>query len=207
MPLTALLSDSFDRSDRNLDGDTLDNAGGGSGTHTWSALSGSWDILTLRARCASGGDNAIIVGTMASTADQRVSIVSRAAGSSLVARATDATDGYIAFRFGNDAYAVYRADGTPLGGTSSGVAANGDLMALECIGDQITFKVNGSTVLGPFTDSTYTSGKAGLWNPSGSPGICDDFLVETDSAPAAATVRGLVGRGLNIGLTNGGLAR
>lgn len=182
MPLTPLLSDSFNRDDGDLDGSTLDNAGGGSGTHTWDALSGTWDILTNRARCASGGDNVCIVSTMANTADMRVSAVSRGDGASLTARVTDATDGYIAFRFATGVVACYEANGTPLGGTAPGAIADGDTLALECIGDQITVKVNGSTVLGPFTNSTYTTGKAGLRNPNTLAGISDDFLVETEGA-------------------------
>lgn len=47
-------------------------------------------------------------------------------------------------------------------GTASYAPTNGDLLRLEVDGSGLTCKVNGTTKIGPFTDTTYASGEAGI---------------------------------------------
>lgn len=48
-------------------------------------------------------------------------------------------------------------------GVDGAACATGNVLRLECVGDQITVKKNGTTIIGPITDSAIASGNAGMW--------------------------------------------
>ncbi len=64
---------------------------------------------------------------------------------------------------------------TQLGSTAGAVAVN-DIIELDCVGTAITLKKNGSTIIGPITDSAIATGSAGIWIGGLS---ADDCAVDT----------------------------
>lgn len=53
---------------------------------------------------------------------------------------------------------------------TAGAVATGDVIELSATGTSITVKKNGSTVIGPVTDATLTTGRSGIWGSDGSNG-------------------------------------
>jgi hypothetical protein len=60
-------------------------------------------------------------------------------------------------------------------GSTAGAVASGDILYIEAVGNQITMKKNGSTIIGPITDSSIASGNAGMWTSSASTLSVDDW--------------------------------
>lgn len=58
-------------------------------------------------------------------------------------------------------------------GTSTAVAT--DVIRIEASGTSISVKKNGSVVIGPVTDSNFSSGKAGVGGSGGAAGVADDW--------------------------------
>jgi hypothetical protein len=85
----------------------------------------------------------------------------------MVRMSTSANNGYSAQaeRSGSTTLKLYRTDAgstTQIGSTYTGSVVQGDVIRIEVEGDTITLKQNGTTRV-TATDSTYTTGQAGLW--------------------------------------------
>jgi hypothetical protein len=72
-------------------------------------------------------------------------------------------------------YKVVAGAFTQLGSDGPAVAT-GDKLRLICSGTSISATKNGTTIIGPVTDSDIASGDAGIWcTPNGGPGTANSF--------------------------------
>lgn len=120
-------------------------------------------------------------------------------------------DGYFASispAVGTNDVIIYRVDnGTPtkISGSEDSGSTTGDVMMLECNGNQIGLKKNGSYVINPITDATYSTGMAilGMGEILGltqfemhvSDVAVDNFSVDTIASPIAGEFGPLKRRG------------
>ena len=181
MALALLHADDFNRSDRSLDGDTMSD-----GLGAWARYGGtSWSIVSNEAD--SVGTTVLVDSAMSDAGDQKSEVSERAGGDIGPICRWRAGGGGI-----GDLYLAYCGDGTLYrvsGGSYTAIAAAGGsvtnphVAAVEAIGSTITFYKNGVSI-GSATDSTYATGKCGLWG-GGASG--DNFA---DYIDAGGTTRG-----------------
>jgi hypothetical protein len=180
--MATIAEDTFNRSDRSLDGDTMSD-----GSSTWAlGNNGGWSIVSNQARSdlANGVE---FCDSMSDTADIRSRIETYDASVGAFARYDNSTkNGYVSVRTGANVHRLFRSAGlsfTQLGSDGSTVS-NGETIAVVCNGTSISAEYEGSTDVGPVTDSNYSTGKAAIWAASGSKDI-DNFFSETLAAPPA----------------------
>lgn len=188
------LADNFDRANSSTSlGSTS------TGAVPWSALSGTWGILTNRGYVAvsigGGGQNEAVVdtGSADGTTGVKLATVGAAAFFGLCFRATDASNHYV-FEGSNGTRArVYKKVAgayTLLGQSAENVYyASLDLIEVVLSGSSITVKRNGATLVA-LSDATYTTQtKHGLHlvgSSSSNSTYFDDFVF-TDPAGVAIT--------------------
>lgn len=205
--LTLAGSDGFSGTNgSNISGRTMD----GVNAHVWAVDGSSWAIQTNRAR--PGGSGAWMYDSTMSAVDEQKAYIVLRATSDITGCTTRHQSGTAGSFYGCDngyggATRIYKMVATSPTQISSGslTAGSGDTLALYSSGSSHTGYVNGSVSNGPVTDTTHANGRCGVWSYFGSSDV-DDFMGEV-AAAAAAKVRGLVGRGLCVGLVGGGLAR
>ncbi len=177
---TVAYSDSFNRSDRSLDGDSLDNAAGGSGG-TWADGGGSAAISGNECAFTAVGNQALWVSGV-NVANQMVTITASAYFPIAVTRAVDNSNWYGAQHQRTSPYGVRLV--RVLSGTFSqlasfsgaGTGESGDIVSLDSGDDTHTRYLNGSAQT-PATDSSIGSGAPGVGENSGLAHV-DDFLAE-----------------------------
>ncbi len=179
-----LHQDSFDRSNGSLEGSTFSDTLG-----TWATVEGTWSVVTSNiAECTSYSDCGIFDSAMADATDQAVEVVVNgvANGGGVIFRHNGATTAsaatyYVAFTIGGQ-LRVSRYNG---GGSFTNIALAGDIGSIAdgqtlravIVGSGIELFANGVSQ-GTCTDSTYSTGKAGLY---GAPGFTfNNFAVYTD---------------------------
>lgn len=86
-------------------------------------------------------------------------------------------------------------------GTDAAAAAAGDVIYIEAQGTSILVKKNGTTIIGPITDSGIASGKAGMWCsqsatvPTGDNFLAGNFIILGNVYPVDIGNRPRPGRG------------
>jgi len=206
--LTVVSSDSFTHAGaNNLNGLDMINTYGGA-ANFWEVLTGSGTVDASVCVLNNFGAKTVAIDTdMSTVAICRTTINGTANqdNPSALARVADASNFYYA-RSSNPTqlFKQVSASDTQLGSNGSDPSTND--VGCDCSGTSISLLVNGSVDIGPITDSAFASGVLGIGSMGGYANLTK-FVGEYDSGGGGATVRGLVGRGLNIGLINGGLAR
>lgn len=201
MTFTSRFSDGFSLT-ATLAGAVLDNAGGGSGSNTWTIHNGgTWaEAAGVVAVTAGATTQATVDSFTPTNVLQRASI--KAVGSNLgvILGKNLSSGGYYMYYRNNfgDAGHIYKdADGTgnfALLGTGSAVAAN-DVMTLEwnpVTGDMHAY-INGTldATMGTVNNTAITSGVPGLYGGDGS-AVFDNFLFETTaSGNSSGTIAGV----------------
>lgn len=186
--LSTLHQDTFNRSDRDLNGDTMSD-----GLGVWTVTEGTWSIVGNQAQAdAVLGENVAYDSAMSSVGTQRVSVTTRGPESGAFAR-WSSNQGYLAHRLSNSSTALYVKYGTGLNyaslSTGSSNAVNGDIQSCDCDGTTIAYLLNGSANGSPATDSTVSSGKGCMRGHLVA--IQDDFLVEVADSSSIKTINGL----------------
>jgi hypothetical protein len=74
-------------------------------------------------------------------------------------------------------------------GTASPSFSSPDTLRLEAVGNQLTVLVNGSIVIGPVSDSTYASGKVGIFSDTGGDNFADNFKAYQDAGGGSSILR------------------
>lgn len=156
------VSDSFDRADGPL-GSTDSYAGGS--TQTWTAASGSWDVLSNTARGAGGAGTHFVTVPAAQNVQVQATLVGTpVAGIGVVARHTDA-DNYIRAYVdpSRDVYVSVRAGGVQVMSNTLAVRLNaGETFALKVQNDAIAVSRSGVVAWSAIPSTLPTGTAAGL---------------------------------------------
>lgn len=195
--MAVLAQDAFTDSDSvNLTDRTMTDGFG-----TWAvSLGDSWFIISNEARGTSG--DATYSDSLGSLTDADISVTMRATGTNcgVIARHTvgEVTHyiGQLASSPRTNALREYSMGSATELGTGSTFSL-GDVFKLRCDGTSISLFVNGALDVGPVTDSTHSSGYAGMYNGDYN---VDDFLVESLGAGGGGAKPRLLG-----GLVEGGI--
>jgi hypothetical protein len=169
-------SDNFNRADNASALGTPSDAGS-----DWTAIAGTWGVgsnVARKVNATDGQDIAVLdSGTANVEAQVTFSTLSADAGPGLVARLVDSSNYLLVqCRGGNSGSAyleLYKfVSGTPTSlGTYNTIVSAGDVVKLRCDGDSLTVYRNGSSVIGPVTESAHnTATKHGIqayWAGSG----------------------------------------
>lgn len=180
LALTVLHSDSFNRSNRSLSGDTMSDSVG-----AWATQNASYPkIVSNQAAGDSAGGNwyGAYDSVQTAVAEHRATATWLDWLSQICVRMDSSFNGYACdARAGSTT--IYKA--TPIGsfsnlGSGSGVSTNDTIAADADTGNNITFLVNGSAAVGPVSDSTYTTGVGGIATNGAfiSTGLLDAWQVE-----------------------------
>ena len=183
--LVVLHADNFNRSDRALSGDTMSD-----GLGAWANDVGAFSIATNQARATSvigTADATAYDSAMTAVGTQRATIANQDAQVGSLARYNPAANtGYLSYRTASNAAGLYRvivgSAYTLLGSGSS--VSSGQTLGCDCDGSSISLLLDGSSDVGPVTDSTYATGVGGVY------GIrdrdLDDWQVEVEAAGGEA---------------------
>lgn len=194
MALTLLHSDNFNRSNAGLNGATMSD-----GVGTWADVSGAGSGAAVVGNQAvmgtsSGAPNFVcfVVDSAmdVATTDQRADQVTQGTDGGPLARCSDGSNAYYAYRGGTfvDLYKIVAGTSSYLGSTGPGAVANGDTVALECVGTTIRILVNSVQKLS-VTDSSLTAGRAGGYGGGSAAHAWDDFAVYTEPAAGGGVPR------------------
>lgn len=199
MALAVLTSDSFNRANGALAGSTLNNAGGGSESDTWTDSAGTGTVNSNLGVCTANGpasDAQTTVQSTAAVAAQRTTLTGSSSGGNVgpIARYAGSTSWYMYYRGagGSSTGILYKrtAGGFTSLGTGSSLAT-GDVIGCECDATTgISGRKNGVLDVGPVSDAAYATGRPGIYWGNGS--VVDDFVYETDSGgggPARRRIR------------------
>jgi hypothetical protein len=184
--------------------------------HSWTALPVATVtqalVSTTGAVYNEGASSLYVAAYMASwsppAADYEVTatvrVVTTAGRFGLMARASGSSDatstyylGLINTQFGQwQLWKVVNGGYAALGSADSATLATNDTLTLRVEGSSISIKKNGTTVLGPFTDSGITgAGKAGIWGSgamSATTGLHYDQVQASELSVPLAASRGRV---------------
>lgn len=187
--MATLAQDNFTAADTTvINGRTMSD-----GSSTWeSGTDGALEIISNAAEKLSGvGFACAQCDSMADTADQQVSAKCQYRYSSPIARMTyDGSDmeGYLRYTTSNPAKL-----GKSVSGTFTQIGSDGSdhvsdkVIMIKCVGTTIEMYYDGGgTPDASGTDSTYSTGKAGICTNFTHP--VDDFLAESVGAPPASVV-------------------
>jgi len=192
--LTTLHQDSFNRADTSdIGGSTMSD-----GVGAWSSAlySGLFKIASnvIQQTGGNGTYCAYYDSAMSDVDVQRASLTISTWTQSgpFVRIKTSDGSGYTSISFFDAS--LYRVDAgtrTSLGTGSS--PTGGDIISCDASGSSISHLVNGSTRVGPVTDTTYSTGRCGVFSDGAAGGPTeDDFLAEVASATSAIkTINGL----------------
>lgn len=187
MAFTVRFSDGFGRPNGDLNGSTLDLAGGGTGAHTWTTKSGAWSVVSGRGGATGSGDQGLVVDSAMDAAAQRVSARIYGNDCGLVARFGADGRFYIVYRNTSNLLRLfYREGGSfyvigPLGTTT---VNDGDIVSIECVGSVLRSLINGVEETTGI-DANLFSGKPGLYGGGTAAGLVDDFVYETDEGSSS----------------------
>lgn len=185
--MATLSQDNFNRSDRDLAGDTMSD-----GVSTWMVFSGAYRIVSNQ---ATGNTTNWMAKASTNGTDMRTSITyisSSVNGSGPACRGSNSGSAFSGYRSRNNL--LERVDSGSATTIASGTAyAQNDIAGVEGSGTTINRYLNGS-VSGTTTDATYSSGFGGTFNISGNTRTMDNFLVESlaaagPTAPQPANIR------------------
>lgn len=181
------ITESFDTADSDTLGPDL----------SWSELAGDFDIVGNRARSgAASGTHLAQATSDLSSSDHYAQFAVYPVASSLdcapAARCQSGPTAYIAIvrdvDLSNDArlFKLLTGTFTQLGTTVSHSSSDGDVVQCKADGSSITHIVNGSTVIGPVSDTGISSGlRCGIWAFEAGRGDIDNFEAADLAAPPA----------------------
>lgn len=148
--------------------DSASTLGAAESGHPWGALTGTWGISSARGYCVSNGDLHLAAvdwahGDCEVTA--RLAAIPAWCIPGVAARCSDASNYVAAGCDGPQTY-LFKVVGGSLTwvlASGGGAYSAGDTIGLRCVGTAYSVLRNGVVVLGPTTDSSFTSGgKVGL---------------------------------------------
>lgn len=214
---TALYSDDFNHDlGNNLNGTTLNNAGGGSETVTWTTIPGATGFVVLGNPspnadfCGASVGVAYVPGGSNPNDQSSSAVTSIADGGPMVRWSSSLAAGnfYALYRTGTVGQIYKVANGvtfTQLGSNGSATITSSDTIKLTAIGTAITAYVNGTLDIST-TDSTYTAGAPGMFDGGHSCGGTHEkftnFLAES-AGGGGATVPAAI---FNSPIRGGGMA-
>lgn len=188
MGWSVLHQDNFNRSNRNLSGDTMSDSVG-----AWSIGCGSFSIVSTNV--AQGGSYSMAYDNVMSAVDKQKVSVKFASASGMIFGAVARYDGSTYFYFADFGYFgsgqrlfyanVSGSTFTSLGNGGTSGTTN-DVITLEANGSTLTVYKNGSSVFSA-TDSNIATGVAGMFDYNFLGGqTMDDWQVETYTADAVS---------------------
>lgn len=182
MALTLLHADTFNRADSTLSGATFSD-----GLGAWTVVSGAWEVVSNQGRSTTPtGDRIAYDSAMSVVTDQRSEFTVISDDIGAVCR-WDAGGGgigtfYLAYVGIGGGLALYYYNGSFNAiGSGSGSVTAGDVVALDAVGTAITVRKNGTSTI-TATDSTYASGKCGMYGGGTGNRLFDDYNVYTEPA-------------------------
>lgn len=168
-------ADTFDRADN------ASTMGTSSSGHTWTVHSGTWGIQTQRAYSPASGFASIDFGVGKTNHIVEATIVVRdAQQSGVTARLVDANNCYIAMNLTDGFTYLFRRNAGAFNQIGSAVAggANGDVIALSCVGTAIKVIRNSIEIISA-TDGTLTTGTRGGLTTLSNTARFDNFSIHT----------------------------
>lgn len=201
MALVVLHQDTFDRANEALGASPMSD-----GLGTWTADTGTLTVASnLVTNPGGSAENVYYDSAMADTADHQTTLTTKNAltGEGAVARRNATSKYYLSHNNGGN-HQLYKNNSgfTQLGSTGAALAIN-DTHGVGCVGTAISAYKNGALDIGPITDSTHATGKAGIRMFNGGT-TADNWQVEVEGA-AAVTVFNFIGNLFGRFLSLGGM--
>lgn len=189
MSFAVVSSDGFSGTSADINGRTMDAAGGGS-ANTWSLDAiDSGGVSVGSGVCAFNGNNAQAHdSTATAAADMRVSckLTGASAHGGVLARWNGTGDYYLGLCTMPDGKIFSRVSGSySLLGTGGSFATN-DVIGLTVVGTALSLQKNGTDVITGITDSSFATGYAGIFGYDTE--TADDWLYEVDAGGGGGVV-------------------
>lgn len=192
----SVVSDDFNRSNRNLNGDTADSG------QTWSGLAGTPQIVSNQGAGAASGNDIATIDAGIADCEVYMTVTTKNGDEGVIGRASNVSNLFLAQATATAINLLRRTSGSYTSlGTHATAIANNDVLKLKMNGSSLEVLLNGVSKVTATDTQNQTNTRHGFRLDGSTTSRIDTFRVDalaTGGQPYAARVQGIPGMGRTV---------